>query len=88
MEPSELKAIQEQIKFDGPAMSVSLGIAYEQYRRYLYGAAEIPEEVARAAQELVIIEQQFDVSRDREYCRFLDHHYPQGIVSECVEVEP
>lgn len=82
MEPSELKAIQEKIKFDGPSTAICLGIDYEQYRRYLYGCAVIPDSVARAASELVAIEREFDISRDREYQEFLQRSYPQGIASE------
>jgi len=87
MTPKELKAIQERIKFDGPATALCLGIDYEQYRRYIYGTTEIPESVARAAIELEAIEKQFDISRCREYDKFLDSHYPRGLPSEYIDVE-
>ena len=87
MKPKDLKAIQERIKFDARTMSICLGIDYEQYRSYLYGCAVIPDTVARAAQELVTIEEQFDIARDHEYCQFLNHHYPQGIASEPIDLE-
>lgn len=85
MTAKDLKDIQDRIKFDGPSMSTVLGVPYEQYRRFIYGAAEIPEKVARAALELEAIEKQFDISRDMEYCRFLEKSYPQGIVSDRFE---
>lgn len=87
MTHTDLKAIQESLKFDAKTMSILLGIDYEQYRRYLYGTAAITETVARAAQELVNIEREFDIARDAEYCKFLDQHYPQGVISEVIDME-
>lgn len=87
MTHTDLKAIQESLKFDAKTMSILLGIDYEQYRRYLDGAAAITETVARAAQELVNIEREFDIARDAEYCKFLDQHYPQGVISEVIDME-
>ncbi len=87
MEAKELREIQARIKFDAPSMALCLGLDYEQYRRYLYGAAVIPENVKRAALELEQVQKQFDIQRDREYCHFLDTHYPNGIMSEAIECE-
>lgn len=83
----ELQTIQRQIKFDAPSMAACLGISYDQYRRYYYGAVQIPESIERAVMELVAIEKEFDIQREKESLAFLEKHYPHGIPSEAIEVD-
>jgi hypothetical protein len=83
----ELRNAQTRIKFDGPSMAACLGISHDQYRRYYYGHAEIPSQVARAVLELEQIQKTFDVQRDAEYCEYLNKKYPSGI-GERVRLEP
>ena len=87
MTHTKLKAIQEQIKFDGPSMAAELGIDYEQYRRFVYGKAEITASVEKAVIDMAAREREFDIARDAEYCKFLDQHYPQGVISEAIDME-
>lgn len=87
MEATELREIQKRVKFDAPSMAVSLGLDYEQYRRYLYGTAAIPQSVADLAVQFEIIQKEQDEKRDRDFCAYLDRHYPNGIISEVIDAD-
>lgn len=82
MEHSELRDIQEKIKFDAPAMASCLGVTVRAYRNYLYGANSIPPVVERAALELLAINEEFMRTAPAR----IDARIPKcGIMSEATE---
>ena len=82
MNPSDLQAIQKRIRFNAPSMAACLGIPYQTYRNYLYGANAIPASVERAALALEAFEKECDAKREAETEDLLRREYPGGIPSE------
>ena len=82
MTANDLKNVQQRIKFDAPSMAACLGIPYQTYRNYLYGANAIPASVERAALALEEFERECDTAREAETEDLLQRQFPGGIPSE------
>lgn len=85
MTNTELKELQQRIKFDAPSMALCLGIPYHTYRNYYFGSNKIPANIERAARELEQINITFIEERYKpggEFDREIDRMHPNGIISE------
>lgn len=87
MTHTQLKQIQQNIKFDAPSMALCLGIPYHTYRNYIYGANAIPESVERAALELEQINIQFSATMQERVAARIDREFPHGFASEIIDLE-
>lgn len=82
MTHTELKDLQDRIKFDAPSMAACLGVPYQTYRNYLYGVNAIPANIERAARELEQINAQFMA----ELPARVDAHLKDGFCPNAAEV--
>lgn len=85
MTAAALQALQKRIRFDAPSMAACLGIPYQTYRNYRYGANAIPAHVERAALELERFERECDAAREADGVAVIDRQFPHGIPSEVIE---
>jgi len=83
----ELKQIQDRIKFDAPSMALCMGIPYQTYRNYLYGASSIPPQIERAALELEQINKQFLSAAPARIDARIASDFPHGFMGEACECE-
>lgn len=82
MTNTELRTIQETIKFDAPSMAACLVITTRCYYNYLYGVNKIPSQIERAALELEQINRQFIVDATARIDTIAARQFPGGIMSE------
>jgi hypothetical protein len=85
MTHTELRAIQDEIKFDAPSMALCLEVSARCYRNYLYGVNAIPQTVERAAKELLQINRTFVIEMPARIDARIDREFPNGIISEVSE---
>lgn len=81
---TQLREIQDRIKFDAPSMASCLGLKLSCYRKYLYGENLIPEMVARHALELENINLLFMSDLPARVDAVADKEFPHGIMSEFI----
>jgi hypothetical protein len=79
---AELRDLQQRIKFDAPTMASCLGIPYQTFRNYIYGANAIPAGVERAALALEVFERECDAARAADGVAAIELQFPHGIPSE------
>jgi len=82
MKAEELRAIQDDLKFDAPTIAILLCIPYNTYRNYIYGENAIPEDFAKRVLDLQKREKQLDERRLSDYDEFLNKSFPHGFLSE------
>lgn len=84
MTSTQLRELQDRIKFDAPSIAACLGLTLHCYRKYLYGENPIPEMVIRHALELENINTLFMSELPARVDAAVDKEFPHGIMSEFI----